>query len=113
MMAFFSLCHSRQFRTDEGLFPDGRAKVRNTISFAGTLKINSFCFPYCTLVFTSILDIIECDTRVITHIFDGYVESLPFSYEGDVAPHSCNKEIQQMQLVLSANRAIQEKDQTR
>lgn len=39
MMAFFFLCRSRQFRTDEEPFPDGRAKVGNRIGLGCTLKI--------------------------------------------------------------------------
>lgn len=54
----------------------------------------------------NILDIIEpCDTTVTTQIYNGYVECLPSFYEGDVVQHSCN-EIEQMQLILSADRMI-------
>lgn len=103
----------QKFRTDVEPFPDGRAKVGSRIGFADMLKINSLCCPYCILVFTKILDTIEpCDTTVTTQIYNGYVECLPSFYEGEVVQHSYN-EIQQMQFVLSANRRIQEKDQTR
>lgn len=60
-MAFFFLCHSRQFRTDEEPFPDGRAKVGNRIGLGCMLKITLLAVliaVWCSQTFWTLLNLV-------------------------------------------------------